>query len=482
MTLRGEDVRKWESWRHYTMTMYYVAAFLYGLLSSGYYPTEYLYLKNMVHPHPSPLPFFVLSLVLKNFSSIVASISGSMDYDFNLDVRNTVIFSAAAVALGNALYMIPFSVLYILSGNLVMGMYTAGVTSILAEITHIHEEDDLIWILGVIALLRYIGMLLGTCLSFAYTHVEVSVLLWTIGFGNTPAILIGLFSLTYFFLAVFLVKNLAVVYDLKAIRETRDTEKTERLEDKDNLNDEDAEKSDSEEEFVFKDELEFEQEENPLLLSRDEDDKTMASYFTIFWEIITGWHYAAILMTAAMVTCIQYFVLNMLNPLTVDTEGWGVYDLAFVRLTAMAGSVISAGVVLMCSRVGIQDFSVFFCTTCGSLIPLFTLAFVPNMVAHSIEKTALIYATAFCTGFIDAANQIVSMVMNTKLASSRNEDIGMAIQFAVYYLACTLGGALVYPVCLFPVPGCVTVALLNTGIVVVLAFESRHYVHKHLTL
>ena len=449
------------------MKTYYAAAFYTGLLISAYISTELLYIKQIVHDE-NPLIYLTLLLGLSNTSSVIAAFVGSIYYDFTFKVKELCIVTISIVAIGNILYVLPYSIWYPLVGTTIIGIYTSAVSGVLAEITHIVEEKDLTRTLGYVGALKTIGMFSGPCLAYAFVKVDVTIGGWHLTYGNMPGIVMGILSVIMALRLYFALDNLAKIYDLKAHRESEGNTFLARDDIAENklIRDETGNESkvnDDEEEEVNESLLKFEKFK----------EKSVKGYLRNAWSTFTGRHYSIIVITSAVASFSHFLAVNLIIVIAVELLQWDVFLVASTRVVTLIGGIIGTLLVIYFCRC-VRDFYQLYAIITNTMIPLAAVILIPYIKIYSAQVCILMLA-GFFLGIVEAAVHVVSITMVAKLVRSEMQGIAEALRLVLFYLAHALSGFIVSTIYEHIILGGGIVITLNLCSAIALAFEIDYF-------
>ena len=459
------DIQAWKRWRTHMILFCSFGSFYCGLVYSIYYPTEYLYIKGIVQSSQSIL-YFSIATGLQNGMSVIASLVGSIYYDFTLNAKKGTRVVISLIILGNILYVLHFSIVFIVIGNAFIGCVTGATSMLMAEIIHILEDDKVMLITAIVCGCKTAAMFVGPALSYAFVKVDVYCGKWRLNFGNLPAILIGCLSILLL-LCTILIRNVAKTYDLKS-----HTEKERKL--RHDLNaDEDPENADntSLEHFEMDDFSEDTMsliEENPS----NSKPKSVKAYFVTAWHILTERHYILTLAAGAIATYSHFLTLNLFTILSIELLSWKPDQVANLRIITMVAGLVAIILIVSTSK-RVKSFVVLYGIVCCTVFPLAAVCVLPHINQSAAE--VLLYITAFVTGFIDSPLHIASITLIAKLVRAQFQGIAEAVRTSVYFLMFALAALSVSWVYHYLIAGCVFCACLNLISIVVLQFEVKYF-------
>ena len=471
MDLEDYLLEEWICRRSKVMKIYYAAAFHTGLLISAYISTELLYIKQIVHD-AKPLLYLTLLLGLSNTSSVIAAFFGSIYYDFTFKVKEISATAFGIVALGNILYVLPYSIWFPLVGTTIIGIYTAAIAAALAEITHIVEEKDLTKTLGVVGALKTIGMFSGPCLAYVFVNVDVTIGGWHLNYGNMPGIVMGILSMIVSLLLYVTLDNLAKIYDLKAHQEREGNTFL-------------AKENDIDDESIH-DEIGTECEINgkgqdgyeSLLKFEKTEEKSLKLYLRNAWYTCTGRHYSITVISSAVASFSHFLAVNLIIVITVELLQGGVLLTATVRIVTLLGGIIGTLLVIYCSK-WVRDFYQLYAIVTNTMLILAAVILIPYIKIYTAQVIVLILAGLYL-GIVEAAVHVVSITMAAKLVKSEMQGIAEALRLVLFYLAHALSGFIVSTIYEHMIVGGVIVIVLNLCSAFALAFEIDYFTKTDL--
>ena len=460
------SIEDWKCSRRNVMILYYATSFYAGLTYSGYVATEYLYVKDIVHDRNALMNFSVV-LGVSRTVAIFCALVGSIYYDFTLNVRGISLTVTLCILLGNILYVLPYSIWLILVGMVLINFDSAACSGIVAEITHIFEEKDLTSTMGLVCAFKTMGMLSGPCLSFAFVKVNILLEKWYLNYTNMPGIVFGALAVPLLIWMIFSLKNLARLYDLKALREseTENSIQHTKQESEKKLPDESDEHTSHRKSSSDK----FLNEEAHKI-------KSVTSYFKTAWDILASRHYGIVVITGAIAIFSHKLLMNLFTVMAVELLDWGVNWLAAIRIITMIGGLVSTVLVIFLSH-HIRDFILLYIVIATSILPIVmvtVLPFINNLVAQG----TILFVAAFCTGGVDAACHITTIAMVAKLVNSRFQGIAEAVRLAIFHVSYTFSGFLVNIVYENIIIGGSVIGFLIAICAVALVFEIGYYMKK----
>ena len=449
------------------MKTYYAAAFYTGLLISAYISTELLYIKQIVHDENS-LIYLTLLLGLSNTSSVIAAFVGSIYYDFTFKVKELCVVVIVIVAIGNILYVLPYSIWYPLVGTTIIGINTAAFASALAEFTHVVEEKDLTRTLGVVGALKTTGMFTGPCLAYIFVKVDVTIKGWRLTYGNMPGIVMGILSVIPSLRLYLTLDNLVKIYDLKAHREREgSTFLAKNFDMKIKLT------HDQTEDEI--DVINYGTDANESLLKVEKvKEKSLKEYLRNAWSTFTGRHFSIIVITSAVACFSHFLAVNLIIIIAVEILQWNVYLITTTRVVTLVGGIIGTLLVIYFSRF-VRDFYQLYFIITSTMLPVGATIIIPYIKVYYTAQVTLLMVNGVFLGIVESAVHVVSITMVAKLVRSEMQGIAEALRLVLFYLADALSGFTVSIIYNNIIVGGVIVITLNLCSAIALSFEIDYF-------
>ena len=451
------NLDEWKYRRGKALQNYYVTAFLAGLLINVYISTELFYIKQISHDGKQ-LVYLTIFLGMKNISSVIAALVGSIYYDLTLKIKELTIAVICLLIVGNALYVLPYSIWYPLFGTTIIGTYSAAFTAALAEIIHIVEEKDLAKTLGICGAFKTLGMFTGPCVAYAFFKVDVTIGNWHLTYGNMPAMVSGILAIILALRLFLSLDNLAKIHDLKA--------NAERQKDAPLVEDRDFHDNDDFEE-------QYEICEKANYAKDGVESKSMKVYFKNAWHTLTGRHYC-IFVTASATTCFIHFLsVNLITVMSIELLNWGVLLVATTRLVTLAGGISGTVLAIYVSR-RIQDFYQFYAIVVSTMLPVGAIIVIPYIRNHT-ARGAFLLVTCFILGVLESSVRVMSVTLVAKLVRSELQGIAEALRVVSIYLANAISGFAVSTIYAHILIGGGLLLILNICCAFVLAFKIVYF-------
>ena len=462
----GIDLKEWKRWRGHTIATFYFAAFCYGLSFSIYYPTEYLYIKQ-VGQNIHPALYFALATGFGYGASFLAIFVGSIYYDFTLDAKRGVFINMILVLIGNILYSLPYSLALIMIGNFLIQTLTACLSINLSEIMHVVEEEHLTRTTAILVAFKLAGTFIGPALSFFFVQVDVSFHGWRLNFGNMPSAVMAGITLLYTIVHCIFMKNTAKIYDLKAHKERQkisnfDEKDIDKVED----NDMKSEGCDYEKDSLIETKSQGKVTAN----------NSIKEYFKTALKVVTGRHYAFTLLASALTGYCNFLVLNLFTLISIESLSWKPNQVALLRINTMSAGLLSTAIVMIISKK-VKDFVILYISVCTTILPITAVAVLPHIKDPYIQGI-LLHLTACVTGFVDAPLIVSSTVIIAKIVPSQYQGIAEAVRNAAFFLFFALSALSVSWVYHYLTAGCLFCIFLCIVSATLLACEVAYFMGK----
>ena len=481
------DLKHWEKLRSKAIAIYSAGAVISGLIMTGYYPTMYEYIKGIVIDENTEQWYSIVlgtACILATISSLMVSIY----YDFTKNVKQACICSLILVIIGNVMYLLPYSIYIIMFGYALVLCQTMSVAAMVAEINHIVPAEQLTVAFSRFAAFRGIGLLLGPCLAIAYAKVDIKVGSWTLEPGNMPSLVYGGICFVYIFV-LFSLKNLAKLYDLKAVNIT--------IQQKSSIN-------------VYRQNVDIEEEAQIEVCERKASDsfatsgsnivsseaseatlkpgkpikevpahtyeggnKTLRLYFSVVRKILLSKSYTILWFSSLVPTFIHNLVLSLLGVVVYETLKSGIKHVSYAFMVQLGGGIISTLIVTMLTKY-VRDVWMAVGEILITMIPVALLIIIPYIEGSTV-RFALFYIAAFINGVADTSCDILSTVMVGKVLQPEYQGIGESVRLLGFYIAYSLssyGTGIVFNSML--AGGC-TLCALNLIMAFLLIYARKRY-------
>jgi len=506
-----------DSWRKLRFRMLMIfngGSAIIGLILTGYFPTMYEYIDQITGGQRTSMYYSILvgcAMVM----AVISSLAASVYYDFTLDVRGAGLIGLFLCALGNLLYLLPFSIYFPIVGYSLVLCVPFAITAIVSEVFHICDKDQLTPIMGMLIAFKNLGMIMGPTLVFAYSKVDIEWKGWRLNSGNMPALVIGSICLMYVVVTA-TAKNLAKMQDLKVKRESiesndlkkYDAKKDDRLP-KDNLGfedemvwvDKEVPSSDVSVEIKPKTPVRrrssvafhFTQpsrENNIEKIIEDgppktevagdsppfQSKKSLKSYFRTALKVLSSRSYAVIWMATVVPTFTQYLALFLFTVVSSEYMDWRVEDMVYIRMSTLIGGFLSTFLVIFLSRY-CKDIHMTIVQNVLTVLPEALLLIAVN-INNSLAQTILIYTAAVVFGSVDSSCDILSASMLGKIVNSEHQGIGEAVRLVGFYFSAAASGFFTDLVFNNMTVGCSVVILMNVVALAMLVYERKRYINN----
>ncbi|XP_057306542.1 uncharacterized protein LOC130644809 [Hydractinia symbiolongicarpus] len=209
-----EDLKEWYKKRHRTFIAFTCQNTCLGMEYSLTFVTLWLYLEETLKASHLKLFYALISAVYVT-TQIAASIVIGYIFDKYRNTSSMFLIGNCFIAIGNALYAIPYSPWNLFFGRLISGVGGYHKSIISSELARSYSDDELSSKLSIIGMAFGLGFVLGPGINFIFVKADFFISWLHITYTNAPACCLAVVFILNQILVTYLVSDLSKEYDLK---------------------------------------------------------------------------------------------------------------------------------------------------------------------------------------------------------------------------------------------------------------------------
>ena len=204
----------WEARRKWFNINTCMGVFLVGLSLTGYYSTEYYYIKNAVKVD-GPHQYFGLSWTFLYSSGVVSSFGGSYYADRTKNVRHMCLLDGVFNIVGNVMYALYYCPAFILLGQILARTTAARASASVGELFRIYDTTEISQTIATAGKFQVPGTVTGPSTTYLFQYVDFNLGNWKINVGNAIGVGMVLLYVIQLILNYFTLHNVSKKYTLK---------------------------------------------------------------------------------------------------------------------------------------------------------------------------------------------------------------------------------------------------------------------------
>ena len=394
---------RWQSKRKWFLINTCVGAFLIGLSLTGYYPTEYYYLKKAVKVD-NPDLYFGLSWAFLYSSGVVSSFVGSYYADRTKHVRHICLLEDVFNIVGNIMYALYYSPAFILLGQLLVGTTAARASASIGELFRIDDSTEISRKIATAGIFQVLGTVAGPCTTYLFQYVEFNLGNWKINIGNAIGIAMLLLYVIQLILNYFSLHNVSKEYTLK-----------------DGFNCViDKNKNDN---FECTESLTFSEKYKLALRA------TLKNKHIRFWYFVTfvASYARRMIQISIVIKAAQYL-------------HWGETDIALAWIISLCGGVIPSSIICTLLSKQLNDFYQFLASMIMLLLALLLLGLLPMVKDYYNIARWITLVIAILLNISAFQFTVFSKSILAKFVPENIQSISEGIRNLFYQTSALLGG------------------------------------------
>ena len=219
---------EWQRKRQKTFIAFAILDLALGMEYSMIFPTLWLYLTTLVH---SNHPTVYYSLVAASFygTCIFTAILLGRLADRTRKVWLINQCGNLLIVIGNLMYTIHFSSLFLLAGRSLAGMGSGLRAVVYGEIGRYSNEKELTRYFAIQSLAYSVGFSIGPAINVLFLNVDFAIGSWRITYVNIPGLYMAVVFVVNQLLMCFLVHDLSEEYDYSELKIEEQTGESDEI-------------------------------------------------------------------------------------------------------------------------------------------------------------------------------------------------------------------------------------------------------------
>ncbi|XP_047145525.1 uncharacterized protein LOC124818566 [Hydra vulgaris] len=208
MEANNEDKhKKWLQKRKYSFIAFSIQMIIIGMEWSLTVVTLWSYIKEMITTNNPKLIYGLVSVSYMFASTITTPFVGRY-VDRRRNINTCFLICNMYMLIGNVIYSLPFSPLFLIGGRVISGFGGALKSIIYSETIRSYQANEISSKLSVLSMMVYFGFMLGPGINFFFKNINFFIGDWHLQYVNFPGIFL---SVLCFIMEIL---TMTMVYDI----------------------------------------------------------------------------------------------------------------------------------------------------------------------------------------------------------------------------------------------------------------------------
>nr|XP_047145457.1 uncharacterized protein LOC101237375 [Hydra vulgaris] len=191
--------KKWLQKRKYTFIAFSIQMVIIGMEWSLTIVTLWSYIKEMIITNNLKLIYGLVSVSYMLASTIITPFIGRY-VDRRRNINTCFLICNMWMLIGNVIYSLPFSPLFLIGGRIITGFGGALKPIIYSETVRNYPTNEISSKLSILSMMVYFGFMLGPGINFSFKNIDFFIGHWHLQYANFTGLFMGIYVLLWKFL------------------------------------------------------------------------------------------------------------------------------------------------------------------------------------------------------------------------------------------------------------------------------------------